>query len=188
MREPTAASHRLALKFLAVTCLALTASCTAPDAPRVVIPQPGPTAGGAPQVLVSARGVESGPAGDAAVPLPPCVATGGPVEITVSLSDPDGLTSARIAFDGGRLASNSLRVTPAGQDIIVSRRGAPGIDVVRLDFDDSGVPRTGAVVNFTTAAPHTGAISVTATDRTGATARVGQFQLAASDAACAAEG
>ncbi|MDJ0626964.1 MAG: hypothetical protein QNJ44_01790 [Rhodobacter sp.] len=163
--------------FAALTGLVLAAACSPPAQPVAGALVSEGTGSGPPQVLVAARG-GVGPDG-LPLPLPPCTITGSPVEITISVSDPDGLALVRIAHgSGGIIQPGSLRVTPAGQDVSVRRRGAPGDELVELVFAGRPVPRTGTVASFATAAPHSGTVSVAATDRKGATARVGIFRLA----------
>lgn len=159
-----------------VACLFVTTGCAAP--PLIGAGQPAVTlpATGGPQILVAARG--GGGAVDGMLPLPltPCTVTTGPVEITVSLDDTDGLASARVAY-GGAVRDGTLRATPEGPDITIRRRGAADEEIIELVFAEGAVRRASAVVGFTTAPPHAGGLRVTATDRDGNTTRSGLFRL-----------
>ncbi|MDF0599250.1 hypothetical protein P1J78_00765 [Psychromarinibacter sp. C21-152] len=140
---------------------------------------PRPEGGEGPRVSVTARAAAAA-AESLPLPLRSCVVVDGPVEIGISLFDLDGLAAAHLRFTG-TLAAEGVRTTPGGADIALSEGGVPGDERVQLRVTpvEEGQLRTSVVLSLTTAAPHTGVLTVSATDRAGGTTRAGPFELAA---------
>ncbi len=129
--------------------------------------------GNAPTIGVTMRG------GGSTVSMGACHVADGPVELTISLYDSDGLKAARVDFSGV-IGAAGVQMNPGGQDIVMTEGGMPGQEQVSVTFSPvvAGQVRTSAVLSFVTDAPFTGSLGVTATDQRGKTARAGPFRLA----------
>lgn len=137
-----------------------------------VFPRAG--AGDGPNVGVTLR---SG--GAEAIAMPACTVARGPSEIAISLYDPDGLAAAEVSF-AGTLAPEGVQMNPGGEDIALTESAGAGDARVRVRFTPvvQGQVRTSVVLSLETAAPHTGRLTISATDQTGAGTTAGPFVLA----------